>query len=81
MRTVTAKRRGGSPAEKTPRQMEKERRALAMWDEYRDLLTQNPMRSKCELRDYLKGKYGITSNSGFYTALNRGRTLFLVRKP
>ena len=80
MISATSKRRNPRPAEKTPKQAEKEKRALSMWKEYQKLLSANPLRSKCELRDYLKKKYGYSSNSGFYVALNRGQTQFASDK-
>lgn len=75
MTPVTNGKLPGGPAEKTPEQIAKEKRILGLWKEYAALLRENPLRSKTELKKYLKEKYGYSSDSGYYAALDRGRLL------
>lgn len=57
------------PSAKTPFQVRKEERDRKMREEYRSLMEQNPNRSKMMVKDYLKEKYGISSDDAYYKVL------------
>ena len=48
-------------------------RNIEMWKEYERLMEERMDRSRTLLKDYLKEKYDIHSDSGYYSALEQGR--------
>ncbi len=69
MKTAT---RNAAPGVLTPWQEAKRERDARMASEHAALLRERPDRSRTVMKDYLKEKYGLVSDSAYYAALERG---------
>ena len=58
-----------TPSLKTPFQARKEERNRDLRKEYAALMAENPGRSKMMVNEYLKEKYGISSDAAYYKIL------------
>lgn len=62
----------GAPAVMTPFQERKNERDRNLREDFRKLMEEEPGRSRMVVKDYLKGKYGISSDDAYYKILKNG---------
>lgn len=70
---LTKRKPSAVPMAETEYARQKRLRDMRMWKDYERYMEERPDRSRTMLKDFLKGKYGMTSDSGYYEALERGR--------